>query len=180
MNSYGYQKLRGIKRKLHLIDLRGSCCEKCGYDKNLSALEFHHKEPGKKESQLDIRTLSNSSMKWILEEFDKCKVLCANCHREEHNPDLEISTARTLSKTAEESILISKKNRVNKPKCCDCGIEINYTYKRCKICNDKFKRIVDRPDLCLLKEELNSNGVTWCSKKYDVSRKTIHRWLDKA
>jgi len=177
MNTYEYQKLRGLKRKLYLIDLRGSCCEKCGYNKNLSALDFHHKEPGEKESQLDMRTLSNSSMKWILEEFAKCEVLCANCHREEHNPELKIKTVRTLVKTIEDSIITV--NNIGKPKCSDCNIEINYGYKRCRTCGDKAKRKVQRPDLNVLSEELKKNGVTWCAKKYEVSRNTIHRWLGK-
>jgi hypothetical protein len=28
---------------------RGGKCERCGYDVNLSALEFHHKNPEEKE-----------------------------------------------------------------------------------------------------------------------------------
>lgn len=177
MNTYEYQKLRGLKRKLYLIDLRGSCCESCGYNKNLAVLEFHHKDPKEKESQLDMRTLSNSSMEWILEEFDKCKVLCSNCHREEHNEALEISLVRENVKHLQEKITSSKP--MGKPKCCDCGVEINYTYKRCRTCGDKAKRHSERPDIILLAEELKKNGVTWCSKKYKVSRNTIHRWLGK-
>lgn len=177
MNTYGYQKLRGLKRKLHLIDLRGSCCENCGYNKNLSALDFHHKDPNEKESQLDMRNLSNSTMEWILEEFEKCEVLCSNCHREEHNKGLEIKLVREAVKHLQEKITISKP--IGRPKCCDCGVEINYTYKRCRVCGDIAKQKSNRPNLILLQNELNSNGVTWCSKKYEVSRNTIHRWLGK-
>jgi hypothetical protein len=177
MNTYEYQKLRGLKRKLFLIDLRGSCCEKCGYNKNLASLDFHHEEPGQKESQLDMRTLANSSMKWILEEFEKCKVLCANCHREEHHSELEISIVRNNVKKIEDSILEAKD--AGKPKCCDCGAEINYTYKRCRPCGDKAKRKVERPNLILLQKEKELNGVEWCSKKYKVSPKTIRKWLQK-
>lgn len=177
MNSYEYQKLRGLKRKLHLIDLRGGCCEKCGYNKNLSGFDFHHKDPSKKESQLDIRKLSNSAMEWILDEFDKCMVLCANCHREEHSPDLELNNVRLLVETLSEKINTVK--TVNKPKCIDCNIDINYGHERCVPCNNKNRRKVEWPDLEILQEELNTNGVTWCSKKYGVARRTIKRWLAK-
>ena len=85
MNDYGYQKLRGLKRKLFLINLKGGKCERCGYDKNISAFDFHHRDPKNKDSQLDMRHLSNSNMNWIIEEFEKCDVLCSNCHRKWHS-----------------------------------------------------------------------------------------------
>ena len=58
-SSYSYQKERGFKRKRELVLLKGGCCSKCGYDKNLSALEFHHKNPSEKE----IRPYSVNLMK---------------------------------------------------------------------------------------------------------------------
>ena len=41
---------------------RGGKCEHCGYNANLSALEFHHKNPEEKEFQIDIRAFSNHSL----------------------------------------------------------------------------------------------------------------------
>ena len=85
--SYNAQQRRGRDRKLELIGLKGGRCEKCGYDKNYSALEFHHREPEHKRFQLDLRALSNRKWDLILEEIDKCTLLCSNCHAELHNPD---------------------------------------------------------------------------------------------
>ncbi len=144
-NCYGYQKLRGLKRKLHLIDLRGGCCEKCGYQENLAALDFHHKDPKEKENQLDMRKLSNSTMDWILLEFEKCDVLCSNCHREVHSPD--------------------------------CGQDIDYGTKRCKVCYAKSRRIVERPEENILNEEVKNFGYSWTARKYGVSDKTIKKWI---
>ena len=93
-NTYEYQTMRALKRKLYLIELRGGKCEICGYDKNLSAFDFHHIDKSTKESQLDQSKLSNSSMKYIMNEFSKCQVLCANCHRETHSPDLSLNKVR--------------------------------------------------------------------------------------
>ena len=47
-NNYRNQILRGLKRKYESILSRGGKCERCGYDKNISALEFHHKIQKKK------------------------------------------------------------------------------------------------------------------------------------
>ncbi len=176
MNTYEYQKLRGLKRKIELIDKRGGCCERCGYNKNIAAFDFHHKNPKEKEFKLDMRKLSNSTMEAILIEFNKCELLCANCHRELHSEDLEMTLVRQIIESINDSVIEIKE--IGKPKCVDCNCEINYSYVRCKTCSDKNKRKVERPNLDILKIELNENGVTWCSKKYNVSRKTIHRWIE--
>lgn len=177
-NPYFNQTWRGYKRKLHLIDLRGGGCETCGYNKNLSALEFHHKDAGTKESQLDIRALSNASMEFIMNEFHKCMVLCAICHRELHSPHLITSYVREQIKNKADVDKLNKHIvRNGKPKCIDCGIEVNYTYKRCRPCKCKSLRITERPDIHILKAELEEHGVTWCAAKYKVARRSIKRWL---
>ena len=96
-NTYHSQTIRSYKRKLYLIELLGGCCKVCKYDKNLSALEFHHRDPNEKESQLDMRTLSNRSMSYIMEEVNKCDLLCSNCHREYHNPEMEIENVKKIT-----------------------------------------------------------------------------------
>lgn len=87
--NYVKQRDRGVKRKEDLVLLRGGGCEECGYRDNLAALCFHHENEKDKNFELDIRSLSNNSLKKILEEFAKCKVLCHNCHMEHHNPLLQ-------------------------------------------------------------------------------------------
>lgn len=60
--------------------LKSKGCSVCGYNSCLSALEFHHLDPSKKEHKLSqIR-----SEKTILRETAKCILVCANCHREIH------------------------------------------------------------------------------------------------
>lgn len=85
--SYQRQQERGRERKLKLIQLLGGKCSECGYCRNFSALEFHHTNPTEKLFQLDMRSLANLQWDLILAELTKCKLLCANCHAEHHNPD---------------------------------------------------------------------------------------------
>lgn len=73
-------------RKKELILIKGNCCFKCGYNKNYSALHFHHLHD--KSFPLDSRNIGNRSKISLLKELDKCILLCANCHAEEHNPTL--------------------------------------------------------------------------------------------
>lgn len=86
-NPYSTQKERGLSKKIEAVLAKGGKCEVCGYDKNLSALEFHHTNPKDKKFQVDLRVFSNLSLDRLNEEINKCMLLCANCHREVHNPD---------------------------------------------------------------------------------------------
>lgn len=60
---------------------RGGKCERCGYDKCIQALEFHHIDPSQKDF-----TISNDhfKLKEAVEESKKCIIICSNCHKELH------------------------------------------------------------------------------------------------
>lgn len=80
-----------MQRKVQLILEAGGCCSRCGYRRNMAALTWHHVTPSAKLFSLDIRNLSNRSEKDIRKELAKCVLLCANCHAEEHFPNLSMS-----------------------------------------------------------------------------------------
>lgn len=88
-----YQLVKYIDKKIKLIDIKGGKCEICGYDKNISALEFHHVNPNDKLFNIDGRNISNKSMDSLIEEVNKCKLLCSNCHKELHYNHYEKNNA---------------------------------------------------------------------------------------
>ena len=61
---------------------RGGKCIRCGYNKCLKALEFHHVDQSKKDF-----TISNDHFKLAdaVEKSKKCILLCSNCHKELHD-----------------------------------------------------------------------------------------------
>lgn len=140
-NNYRNQKRRALRRKLDLIKLKGNKCNICGYDKNLAALEFHHLDPTKKKFRLDSRVLSNKKWNEILEEAKKCILVCANCHRELHNPDLAINNVvDKLEKEGEEVLKQSQEERCRKQvECKHCGKPFDavtgkiYCSKECRV-----------------------------------------------
>ena len=73
---------RRFKIKEKAVDYKGGCCEECGYSKCLQALDFHHLDQTKKD--FVISGAHARSWQAIKEELDKCRLLCANCHREVH------------------------------------------------------------------------------------------------
>ena len=59
-------------------------CQKCGYDKCIEALDFHHRNPDEKEYDIAQMIRNHRTQEVIAQEMQKCVVLCANCHREFH------------------------------------------------------------------------------------------------
>lgn len=87
----GLSRKEALRHKKHalkhfLIEYKGGKCERCGYDKCEAALQFHHKVPEEKSFSISEINLNATdfSIEAILKEVDKCSLLCANCHMEEH------------------------------------------------------------------------------------------------
>lgn len=76
-----YQKSMNYLRQLK------TKCSRCGYDKNPSALEYHHPDDNKEANitRLARVHLSKSQLDKLHSEIEKCILLCSNCHREIHN-----------------------------------------------------------------------------------------------
>lgn len=88
--NYEYDKVKEWRnnRKIKAIEYKGGKCIKCGYDRCITALEFHHLEPNKKDFTISKNV--NHSFEKIRKELDKCILVCANCHREIHEGIIEI------------------------------------------------------------------------------------------
>lgn len=67
-------------------------CEFCGYNRNKSALEFHHIDERNKSFNISSfaakRIWSKRTKELIDKEIKKCICLCANCHREIHSNEI--------------------------------------------------------------------------------------------
>jgi hypothetical protein len=65
-----------------MVTYKGGKCEKCGYNKCIKALQFHHIDPADKKINLSASLANNHKWEKVQEELDKCQLLCANCHIE--------------------------------------------------------------------------------------------------
>lgn len=105
---YESEKRHRRTLKIKLVEHFGGKCIKCGYNKSLRALSFHHRDP--KNKLLGIST--NIALNKLIEEAKKCDLLCANCHMELEEKGSRIVGPRDVKK---QRILV---------KCRVCGKEI--------------------------------------------------------
>ena len=73
------QRLRtdGIRSAIAMLKLEVGCSD-CGYDERPEALDFDHVRG------LKLFSLGNgayTSIENVIDESEKCEVVCANCHR---------------------------------------------------------------------------------------------------
>jgi len=69
--------------KSFYVNLKGGCCQACGFNKYNGALEFHHVDPATKEETI-TRLMRHPSSPEILLELEKCVLVCSNCHKMIH------------------------------------------------------------------------------------------------
>lgn len=72
------QRRRELKDRA--IAYKGGKCVICKYDRCAAAMQFHHEDPLQKDFEI------STSLSWerIVQELDKCVLVCANCHAEIH------------------------------------------------------------------------------------------------
>jgi len=78
-------------KKKQVIDQMGGQCIICGYNECIASLEFHHLDRSTKEA--GISDLIKKPLEIIMEEANKCVLVCRNCHGE-----IEYKHPSTLSK----------------------------------------------------------------------------------
>lgn len=76
------------RQKLKAIEYKGGKCKFCGYNRCVYSLDFHHLNPNEKKFEI----AHGIGRKWenLIEELDKCILVCRNCHGEIHEGLLNI------------------------------------------------------------------------------------------
>lgn len=155
------------RKKQKAVDYFGGKCQLCGYDKCLSALEFHHEDEDLKEHSPSYIILRWS---WdrCKEELEKCILVCANCHREIHFGMYE------------PEILRNKVLPTLKKTCVVCEVEFETKRDAATYCSQKCCKIsqrkVNRPAKKELQLLIQENGYRGTGRIFDVADNTVRKW----
>lgn len=162
--------------KERVVYVMGESCQLCGYNKCNKALELHHINPKEKESSISGNLLNNSWDK-LCGELQKCILLCSNCHKEVHDnlDNFSFISSFNLEKASEIKELIYDLNHHKYYYCKSCGKKI-YNSGLCLECSNLNKRISERPNREVLKNEIRKIPFLTLGKKYNVSDSAIRKW----
>jgi hypothetical protein len=148
--------------KLRAIIYKGGKCEKCGYDKCPGAFDFHHIDPTEKEFGISRKRTTS----WTLEfrtELDKCSLLCANCHREEHWEEKEF-------------INLSPRIPAKQNLCVDCSTTLyNGKASRCVPCSSKKREKIEWPATDKLLSMVKETNYSAVAKSLGVSDNAVRK-----
>ncbi len=116
---------RRRRHKLQSLEYKGGKCKRCGYDKSVNALSFHHLDPLEKDFTLS--SFFYKKFQKIKIELDKCILLCHNCHAEEHEQLRQIEKqSQDPNSSAYKMSLYRRKNKAK---------AVEYKGGKCQVCN---------------------------------------------
>lgn len=167
---------RRFSVKKRAVEYKGGNCERCGYSRCLSALQFHHIDPSKK----DFSPGGNHSVAWsrMQLELDKCALLCSNCHIEVH---AEISAkANRKARNYQEGTQRQKEaSPVFVPNTCPgCGKRLARHNKTCQGCRPAVYKIA-WPDISVIKALVTKTSFEEAARQLKVSSNAIRKHLEK-
>lgn len=140
-------------------------CAKCGNKFHFSAMDLVHRDPGTKDFSLRDATRLIHSKQKLLEEIDKCDVVCSNCVKIERANNLLKETDGNGSKERRRKKLKQLIDEVKTKPCKDCGgkfapyvMELDHLDGNKKI-DSVSKMINNEKSLKLILEEFDKTEV---------------------
>jgi len=155
------------RKKIKAVNYFGGKCQKCGYDKCVDALEFHHIDKDQKEERPSY-IITHWSWERVLPELEKCILVCSNCHKEIHANSINLDL-RNYVKPWIDKI------------CLTCNTPFKTKMPDQKYCSNECysfaNRITERPT----KEQLSdliTDKISWTKmgKMFHVSDNAVRKW----
>lgn len=160
LNGSNYRNLNNSRKRLKekLVEYKGGKCEICGYDKCITALEFHHINPDEKDFGIGCKNVL--SFEKCKKEVDKCMLVCSNCHREIHYK--EILEKQKQEEEEEKKVFAEILN--NRDKYDLKHIKNSYKYLKYTNIFDDIKNNISRKEIF---------------KKYHINNRTFNKFLEE-
>ena len=172
MSENSEKVMRVIKRKkIFAVEQMGGKCCICGYNKCVSALEFHHVE---KKNEAPSYIIARWPWERVIEELKKCILVCSNCHRELHDGINGIKDT-DIRKYLKPLIEMACK------KCNKTFYTIREDAEHCSILCAQLscRKVIDRPTKDELERLISEKPMVQIAKMYDVSDVAVGKWAKR-
>ena len=161
--------------KVKAVEYKGGKCVRCGYDKSIKALHFHHLDPTKKDFGVSNRGFTRSWEKLRI-ELDKCDLVCSNCHAEIHEIEYTELVGNSLELTGWNS-------RVRTTEYCeDCNKQLGYNSKKktnkCRKCFLESSSKITEPFEVVI-EMVKKSNINRVAKHFNVSFNSVKKFINK-
>lgn len=169
-------KRRGEKKrtmKKELVDQFGGKCQKCGYDRCMRALQFHHADSSEKDVWNDGR--GNASLEEVKAHPERFLLLCANCHFEEHDRiDGENRLHTTCQACGETFVTEAHREKGGHGKYCsrDCAFKHKHKAALARI-SDRLWKHVEKVGECWVWTGYAPNGLPVMGYPVSYKKNTI-------
>lgn len=156
-------------RRSIVLEAARSKCQQCGYCEKEAMLDVHHWDGNHQNN-----------------DWDNLRCLCVWCHIGHHRNCVKLDELPNLVSEISEFIK-SKQEVINNIKalkdlqknkhCVKCGKIISDSSKgMCTICRPISRRVVQRPSLEILIDDIKNLGYCGAGRKYNVSDNAIRKW----
>ncbi len=168
---------RRFALKQKCLQYKGGKCENCGYNKSNRALTFHHLDPSEKEFSIS----GKHCRKWevIRKELDKCKLLCANCHAEEHErlENKQPSYIEEVKIKTHKICKVCKSELTNKKKICRTCFPVQKTKIVWPSADELQKMVWEMPTVKVAKNlGVSDAAIKKRCKKFNIPKPGLGYW----
>lgn len=159
------------RKKEFAVAQFGGKCQRCGYDKCINALQFHHVDPLTKKFEPSY-VIMRFTWERAFEELKKCILVCSNCHAELHYDERDVTgtplLARTFNVTCERCERLFE-TKAPEQKYCSVGCK-SITNRRVRVEPNKsdLKKLID-----------DKTPWTKIGQLYGVSDNAMRKWAKK-
>lgn len=163
-----YTTARFRRKKMEAAKYLGDACHVCKQKFPYYVYDFHHKDPTRKSMSAGY-AFRRYSWERIKAELDDCMLLCANCHRIEHNKQYDILWENPQPKQDKKTYT-----------CITCGCNVSRkTGIKCRSCHLKSNDRIDWPSDEDLAALVAQTPVEKLAKTLGVSGRAIKKRCDK-
>ena len=165
---------RNTRLKLMAKHSFGNACQRCGYDRCMDALHFHHLDSSEK---YDWAKSGQTSPREVMAHPERFQLLCANCHYEVHADEWKASKKYEPCQNCGQLMAVEPRRLADgRDKFCSRKCKSDYRGKAAQTTEaivKRFWKLVNKTESCWLWTGCLTSGYACLSVRQDSGKRTL-------